>query len=92
MTPAGQRAFDQGRPYEESLNAARQANVIPLDPEFEQALRSDAQAWRNYQALAPGYRKQYAGWLNSARRPETRAKRLAEALERLRKNLKLGMK
>lgn len=92
MTPAGQRAFEQGRPYEETFNAARQAEVIPLDPELEQALRNDPQAWRNYRALAPGYRRQYAGWLNSARRPETRAKRLAEALERLRANRKLGMK
>ncbi|MBT8059143.1 MAG: YdeI/OmpD-associated family protein, partial [Gammaproteobacteria bacterium] len=35
---------------------------------------------------------QYAGWLNSAKRPETRRKRLKEALERLRENRKPGMK
>jgi uncharacterized protein YdeI (YjbR/CyaY-like superfamily) len=92
MTPAGQRAFERGRPYDESVNAARRAGDISLDPEFERALRADGQAWRNFQAMAPGYRRQYAGWLNSAKRPETRRKRLKQALERLRENRKPGMK
>jgi uncharacterized protein YdeI (YjbR/CyaY-like superfamily) len=63
-----------------------------LPPEIEQALRKSRRAWRNFLALAPGYRRSYALWLTNAKRPETKRKRLAEALERLERNEKLGMK
>lgn len=63
-----------------------------LAPEIETALRADAAAWRNFQDLAPSHRRQYVGWLMSAKRPETRAKRLAEALRLLAENKTLGMK
>ena len=43
-------------------------------------------------ALAPGYRKQYILWIETAKRTETRTKRLNEAIGLLQKNRKLGMK
>jgi len=42
--------------------------------------------------MAPGYRKQYVGWLLNAKRPETRERRLKEAITLLAMNKKLGMK
>ena len=92
MTPPGQAAFEQREAYSDSFTQARQTDEIPLPPEMEQALRSNRKAWRNYVALAPGYRKQYAGWLASAVKPETREKRLREAIQLLEENRKLGMK
>jgi uncharacterized protein YdeI (YjbR/CyaY-like superfamily) len=49
-------------------------------------------AWGNLMNLAPGYRKQYVAWLVTAKRPETRARRLKEAIQLLKENKKLGMK
>ena len=59
---------------------------------FRAALRADPVARKNFQALAPSYRRHYVGWLTTAVRAETRAKRLREAMAMLRENKKLGMK
>lgn len=62
-------------------------------PEFvERAFRANARAWKNFNGLAPSYRRQYVGWIASAKREQTRVKRLSEAIELLERNQKLGMK
>jgi len=92
MTPAGLAAFERRKAYAGSFLAARQSDEVALPPSIEKALRANRAAWTNYNALAPGYRKQYAGWLASAVKPETRRKRLEEAIQLLEHNKKLGMK
>jgi uncharacterized protein YdeI (YjbR/CyaY-like superfamily) len=92
MTAAGHAAFDRRETYAESFLQARQSGEVQLPPDLERALQSNRAAWRNYSAMAPGYRKQYAGWLTSAVKPETREKRLREAIALLERNRKLGMK
>lgn len=66
--------------------------MVPLMPELEKRIRSNKTAWKNFTGLAPGYRKQYVSWLMSAKKPETREKRLREAVRMLEKNEKPGMK
>ena len=64
-------------------------------PEWRQWLEENhknKKAWENFTNLAPGYKKQYAGWLVAAKRPETREQRLEEAIRLLEQNQKLGMK
>jgi uncharacterized protein YdeI (YjbR/CyaY-like superfamily) len=59
---------------------------------MRKALMASPQAWENFAKLAPSYRRQYIGWISAARRTDTRQKRLQEAIERLERNEKLGMK
>lgn len=92
MTAAGQAAYQRRKPYDEAFLRTRRSDEPGLPPAIEQALRSNDTAWNNYLALAPGYRKQYAGWLTCAVKPETRARRLKEALRLLEQNKKPGMK
>jgi uncharacterized protein YdeI (YjbR/CyaY-like superfamily) len=92
MMPWGAAAFERRRGYDERILAARAGVEIPLTPEIEKALRASRSAWQNFTALAPSHRNQYVGWLRSAKRPETLMKRLAEAVQLLEKNAKLGMK
>jgi uncharacterized protein YdeI (YjbR/CyaY-like superfamily) len=92
MTPAGQACFERREEYAEAFLRAREQPVFRLTREMERALKDNPPAWDNFKRLAPGYRKQYAAWLVSAKKPETRAKRLAEAIALLRENRKLGMK
>lgn len=49
-------------------------------------------AWRSFRGLAPTYRRQFVGWIHTARRPETRAKRLRESVALLAAGKKLGLK
>lgn len=92
MAKAGLTAFNQRIPYDEELQKVLSSKEIPLTVETEKGLRTSPIAWKNFKQLTAGYRKQYVGWLQSAKRPETRKKRLQEAISMLEKNQKLGMK
>jgi uncharacterized protein YdeI (YjbR/CyaY-like superfamily) len=56
------------------------------------ALKETPNAWENFNALAPSYRREYVNWITEAKREETRARRLAEAARLLSENKRLGMK
>ena len=58
----------------------------------ETALKSNEKALENFNKLAKSYKKQYIGWVDSAKREETRKRRLAEIINLLEKNKRLGMK
>jgi len=68
----------------------RKELVIPLY--MKAALVRNKKARENFSNLTKSYRQQYVGWISSAKREETRKRRLAEVISLLEKNEKLGMK
>lgn len=92
MTRAGLDVFEQGKRYDEAYLRSKAAEEIYLPQEIEKALKAHETAWTSFNNLAPGYKRQYLNWLLSAKKQETREKRLAEAIALLSKNKKLGMK
>jgi uncharacterized protein YdeI (YjbR/CyaY-like superfamily) len=46
----------------------------------------------NFNKLAESYKRSFVAWIDSAKKEETRRKRLAEAIELLERNQKLGLK
>ncbi|SPE51036.1 conserved hypothetical protein [Verrucomicrobia bacterium] len=68
--------------------------VINLDVprDLSEALARNTNAKDFFEKLAPAYRKQFIGWIVTAKRPETRAKRLEQCLALLAKGEKLGLK
>jgi uncharacterized protein YdeI (YjbR/CyaY-like superfamily) len=60
--------------------------------EFEEALERNREARGHFESLVPSQRKRYIMWIALAKRPETRAKRIAEALALLEKKETLGLK
>jgi len=74
----------------------------PRSPRFEMpatlpryiqaALRKQPAAWRYFQGLAPSHRRRYVGWVESAKREETKARRLREAIRLLAAGKPLGLK
>jgi uncharacterized protein YdeI (YjbR/CyaY-like superfamily) len=77
MRPAGEAAWARRRPEREAVYSFEQAEPARLDAEQEAAFRADAGAWAWFQAQAPSYRRTATHWVTSAKRPETRARRLA---------------
>ncbi len=57
-----------------------------------EALAANKKARENFAKLAKSYKRQYIGWITSAKKQETRKKRLGEVIRLLEKNEKLGMK
>lgn len=56
------------------------------------AFKRSPKAWTFFESLAPTYRRHFVLWIDSAKRPETREKRLQESIELLARGQKLGLK
>ena len=68
----------------------RKERVVPSY--LKDALATNRKASDNFDKLANGYKRQFVGWIGSAKKEETRRKRIAEAMKLLEHNQKLGMK
>jgi uncharacterized protein YdeI (YjbR/CyaY-like superfamily) len=75
MTPAGLDAY----------RSADQRKTPPLPTELPKALLEQfckqRAAWANYEKFPPGYRRVTTGWVASAKKEETRMKRLEKLIE-----------
>jgi uncharacterized protein YdeI (YjbR/CyaY-like superfamily) len=78
MTDAGRAAFAARREDRTARSSYEQAHVA-FDADQEATFRADPQAWAWFCEQAPSYRTQATYWVTSAKRPETRQRRL-EAL------------
>jgi uncharacterized protein YdeI (YjbR/CyaY-like superfamily) len=75
VMPAGATAFEEGHERTEHYsyeNAPRE-----LTGSDRARFKANAKAWAYFQSSAPSYRKVALWWVLSAKRPETRARRLA---------------
>jgi uncharacterized protein YdeI (YjbR/CyaY-like superfamily) len=77
MRPAGLAAFEQRKEAKSGIYAYEQRQNAAFDPAEEQQFRADTRAWKFFQAQPAGYRKTATWWVISAKRAETRQKRLA---------------
>jgi hypothetical protein len=57
---------------------------VAVPDELADALDGDAEARAAFEKLAFSHRKEYATWVAEAKRPQTRARRAAQTVERLR--------
>lgn len=55
--------------------------AVPADLAAELAKKKHAKANKFFASLSPSHRSEYVEWITEAKRPETRAKRLATTLE-----------
>jgi hypothetical protein len=59
--------------------------VVKPSPDLKAALTGAAKARENFDALSYGHKKAYVDWILEAKKPETRARRVQEAITRLSK-------
>ena len=59
--------------------------ALPVPDDLAAALQKSAAARKTFEGFSPSHRREYIEWITEAKRPETRAKRLATTLEWLRK-------
>jgi len=76
MRPAGLRAFEARKDARAGVYAFEQ-KAQELSRTELAAFRKEAGAWKFWQAQPLGYRRTAAHWVSSAKRSETRARRLA---------------
>jgi uncharacterized protein YdeI (YjbR/CyaY-like superfamily) len=59
---------------------------------IEAGLKAHPSAWTFFERLAPSHRRHYVGWIHIAKRPETKERRLKEAIRLLAEGRLLGLK
>ena len=58
-----------------------QPDRLEIPEDLLWALDADAQASAQFNRLPPSHRREYITWIESARKPETRARRLQQAID-----------
>ena len=81
MTPAGEAAFAARRAGNPSELTYERRHEAAFEPEQEAAFRADEEAWAWFGEQSQSYRQLATFWVVGAKRPETRAKRLATLIE-----------
>jgi uncharacterized protein YdeI (YjbR/CyaY-like superfamily) len=81
MQPAGLRAFESRDEKKSGRYSFEQRAQPKLDPDSEARFRKHAAAWRFFEAQPPGYRRIVTFWIVSARKDDTRTRRLDKAIE-----------
>jgi uncharacterized protein YdeI (YjbR/CyaY-like superfamily) len=81
MRPAGLAAFEARTDARSAVYSYEQRQAATLEPEEEATFRADEAAWAWFQGRAKSYRRTATYWVISAKRPETRARRLATLIE-----------
>jgi uncharacterized protein YdeI (YjbR/CyaY-like superfamily) len=80
MHPAGLKAFEERRPDRVAAYSYEQAGGVELDAGQIARMQATPSAWEWYSTQSPWYRKATAHWVSSAKRPETRERRLAQLI------------
>ncbi len=77
----GLAAYERRDRRKEEQASYEQAGTVVLPTEYEARIRADADAWRYFKAARPSYRKQVTWWVVSAKREDTRLRRLGILIE-----------
>ncbi len=81
MEPAGLAAFEARTPQRTGVYSHENPKAARFTKEQEAAFRADRKAWAWFQKKSPSYRRMATWWVVSAKKEETRARRLAQLIE-----------
>ena len=79
MTAAGEKALAESTGRKGVYAYEKPLSELPAEDEAR--FRKNKAAWADWEKRPPGYRKVVLHWVTSAKKPETRAKRLATLIQ-----------
>jgi uncharacterized protein YdeI (YjbR/CyaY-like superfamily) len=80
-TPAGIAAFERRADDRTAIYAYEQRRAAKLEPDQEQRLHANERAREYFESQPPSYRRAAIHWVTSAKKPETREKRMSQLIE-----------
>jgi uncharacterized protein YdeI (YjbR/CyaY-like superfamily) len=81
MRPAGIRAFEARSEARTGVYSFEQPKDPKLTREQQRRFRADPEAWAFFRSMAPSYRRTATWWVVSAKREDTRERRLTTLIE-----------
>lgn len=80
VEPSGRAAWERRTEDKSSLYSYEQKKRLALSPAYLERLKADRAAWSDWEARPPGYKRQVAHWIMSAKKEETRLRRLEQLI------------
>lgn len=90
MQPAGKKAFET-RTEDRSQIYSYEKEKHVFNKEYLAEFKSDKKAWEFFESQPPYYRRIITFWVISAKKEETRRKRLAELIRNSREGRRIGL-
>ena len=81
MRPAGLEAFKKRTKDRSGIYSYEQRHLAALGEDYEAQFRANKEAWDFFQSKPPSYRKAATWWVVSAKKEETRLRRLAQLID-----------
>jgi uncharacterized protein YdeI (YjbR/CyaY-like superfamily) len=81
VTPAGRAAFERRDEAKSAAYSYEQRRHAKLEPGQERRFRANRKAWAYFESEAPWYRRASTHWVVSAKREETRDRRLRTLID-----------
>ena len=81
MRAAGRKAFEARREDRSGIYSYEQREQAVFDASTERRFRINKRAWTNFEAMPRSYRQAVIRWVMTAKREETRDRRLAQLIE-----------
>jgi uncharacterized protein YdeI (YjbR/CyaY-like superfamily) len=81
MMPAGMAAWERRDSAKSGIYSFERLEAAAFDAEAERRFSGNRAAWKYFQAQPPGYRRLATHYVVSAKRPETRERRLIALIE-----------
>jgi uncharacterized protein YdeI (YjbR/CyaY-like superfamily) len=88
MTSAGFDAVNQARTNGKWDNAYSSRTVLDIPKDLEDAFKKNTVAWNKFKKSANSVKLQYIYWIESAKREETRRKRIDSVVTRVEAQLR----
>lgn len=89
MAPPGLKTFEQR--VQKSAEYSYEERPRKLGPRYERQFKANAEAWEFFRAEAPWYQRTSSFWVMSAKKEETREKRLQVLIADSGRGRRLGM-
>ena len=81
MRPAGRKAFEARREDRSGIYSYEQRDNARFGPAFEKRFRAEKKAWADFEARPAWYRQAAIRWVMTAKREETRKRRLTTLID-----------
>jgi uncharacterized protein YdeI (YjbR/CyaY-like superfamily) len=79
--PAGLAAFERRTPDRTAVYSYEQRRAAALSPAARRAVTANPAAWSFFEAQPPSYKRPVTWWIQSAKKAETRTRRLAVLID-----------
>lgn len=81
IRPPGREAYSQLSEDRSRIYSFEQGKAPELSDVYLERMRANSAAWQDWESRPPGYRRQVAHWVMSAKRESTRERRLQALIE-----------